>query len=143
MASITDHETENAAKIGSSALPESPVRGRGEAKLVKSPSRRKTTGHGKRTRMQPTSLPPQDAEPLAVDESAGRIVERPDSLDLVVEARGQEFDPVETAVDAEADMAGRGEQRDEGIEALLNAEPDAELGAFPERDGDDPPEGAT
>lgn len=116
------------------------TQGRGEAKLVKSPSRRKTAGHGKRSRMQPMRLPPQDTEPLAVDDAAAPIVERPDSPDWAVQARGQEFDPFETAVDA---VTGSGERRDEGIEAVPTSEPDAEMGVFHEPDGDDPPEGAT
>lgn len=119
------------------------AQGRGAATQSASSPPRKTVGRGARTRRHPTQATPQQASPLAVDEGVACIVEHPDGFHWVDASGRQELGPFETVADAEADMAGRGEQRDEGIEALRIAEPGVAIDEAPELDGGDPPEGAT
>ena len=84
---------------------------------------------------------PPDPRPATADE-AGRVLERPDGFHWLDESGHQEFGPFPSREEALDDLDGRGAQHHEDIEALHVAEPEIDIEAVHDREGDDPPEPA-
>lgn len=119
------------------------ARGRGEAKPAKPTPRRGAADHGARKQAEPPRAAPQETAPPEAEEDAGRIVERPDGFHSVDESGRSDFGPFATAEEAQRDFDGSAGRLEEDVEAWRIAEPDVEIDAPGEHEGDDPPEGAT